>query len=244
MTTGTGTLRTGTSGYQYDHWKKRFYPEDVAKKDWFDFYARRFDSVEINNTFYSLPKAETFEQWRRSAPEGFQYSLKFNRYGSHIKKLKDPDQTIPTFLEMAEKLDSRLGPILVQLPPRWRPNPERLNAFLNEAPRRHRWVIELRDPAWLVDDIYAVLREHGAALCIHDMIDDHPRNLTTDWTYLRFHGNQYAGSYSPQYLSARADWIADQLRQGHDVFAYFNNDEDAHAPHNARDLKRYVDRRL
>ncbi len=244
MATGTGSLRIGTSGYQYDHWKDRFYPEDLPKKDWFGFFAERFDSVEINNTFYSLPKADTFEQWREAAPEGFQYSLKFSRYGSHIKKLKDPDQTIATFLEVAEKLDATLGPILVQLPPRWRPDPERLHRFLQQAPGKHRWAIEVRDPAWLNDDIYAVLREHAAALCIHDMIDDHPRTLTADWTYLRFHGEQYSGSYSPQYLSAQADWIADLLKEGRDVYAYFNNDQDAHAPSNARDLQRYVDRRL
>ena len=244
MATGTGSLRIGTSGYQYDHWQKRFYPEDVPKKDWFDFYAARFDSVEINNTFYSLPQADTFQRWREAAPEGFQYSLKFSRYGSHIKKLKDPDQTIATFLEVARELGPSLGPILVQLPPRWRPDPDRLDAFLRQAPRRHRWVIEVRDPAWLKEDIYAVLRQHSAALCIHDMIKGHPAELTADWTYLRFHGRQYRGSYSPQYLSARADWIAGQLRDGRDVYVYFNNDEDAHAPHNARDLKRYVDRRL
>lgn len=244
MATGTGSLRIGTSGYQYNHWKGRFYPEDVPKKDWFGFYAERFESVEINNTFYNLPKDDTFRQWREAAPEGFQYSLKFSRYGSHIKRLKDPDQTIATFLEVAEHLGPSLGPILVQLPPRWHPDPERLDRFLEEAPRKHRWAIEVRDPGWLIEDIYEVLRAHNAALCIHDMIEDHPRVLTADWTYLRYHGEEYAGNYSPQYLTAQADRLAEMLKDGCDVYAYFNNDQDAHAPHNARDLKRYVDKRL
>ncbi|MBS3805486.1 MAG: DUF72 domain-containing protein, partial [Oleiphilaceae bacterium] len=227
MTHSTGQLRVGTSGYQYKHWTERFYPADLRQKEWFGYYADHFDTVEINNTFYNLPAPETFDHWRQTAPENFEYSLKFSRYGSHIKRLKDAGQTIPTFLEGAERLGTRLGPILVQLPPNWRRDPQRLDDFLNEAPDRHRWAIEVRDPDWLHDDIFRVLRTHRAALCIHDMIEDHPREMTADWVYLRFHGEHYTGSYSNQYLTAEADRIVHSLHEGLDVYAYFNNDEQA-----------------
>ncbi|MFW6066032.1 MAG: DUF72 domain-containing protein, partial [Planctomycetota bacterium] len=94
-----GKFHVGTSGWQYDHWKGRFYPEDIRKKDWFEHYARQFDTVEINNTFYNLPKAETFDKWREQTPEGFLYVLKYSRYGSHLKRLKDPEQHIGMFLD-------------------------------------------------------------------------------------------------------------------------------------------------
>ncbi|EPC03117.1 hypothetical protein L861_22670 [Litchfieldella anticariensis FP35 = DSM 16096] len=240
----TGRLRIGTSGYQYRHWKERFYPTDLPQKAWFDYYAERFDTVEINNTFYNLPKVETFDHWQQSAPEGFEYALKFSRYGTHIKRLKDPEQSIPTFMDVAQWLGNHLGSILVQLPPKWQPQPQCLERFLAKAPSRIRWAFEFRDPLWLNDEVFAVLREHGAALCIHDMIEEHPRELTADWTYLRFHGEQYAGSYSSQFLTAEANRIVALLEEGHDVYAYFNNDEEAHAAHNAQALKRYINDRL
>ena len=235
-----GRLRIGTSGYQYADWQGDFYPADLPQTAWFDHYAEHFDSVELNATFYHLPKAATVDAWRDAAPASFEYALKFSRYGSHIKRLKEPGQSIAHFLERAERLGGRLGPVLVQLPPNWRPRPDRLNAFLAEAPNRYRWTVEVRDPSWLNDEVFAVLREHGAALCLHDMLEDHPRELTTDWTYLRYHGDHYAGRYAYQFLTAEADRIADLLKEGHDVYAYFNNDEKAHAPRNALDLKRYV----
>lgn len=230
----------GTSGYQYDHWQPVFYPEGLAKKKWFNHYAEHFQTVEINNTFYNLPKAETFDRWRERTPQGFRYALKFSRYGTHMKKLKDPAATIGRFLERAEHLKSFLGPILVQLPPRWRVNPERLAAFLDAAPKRCRWTVEFRERDWLCDEIYDVLKSHKAALCIHDMLENHPRVQTADWTYLRFHGDHYSGSYNHQALSAWARWIKDRLAENTDVYAYFNNDDRGYAVQNALDLRRYV----
>lgn len=243
MARKTGRLRIGTSGYQYPHWKERFYPAHLAKKAWFDYYAGQFDTVEINNTFYNLPAAKTFAHWREAAPKGFEYALKFSRYGSHIKRLKDPDEPIGRFLEVAVALGDTLGPILVQLPPHWHANPERLAGFLAAAPKKYRWTIEFRDESWLDEEIFGILEKHGAALCIHDMIDNHPRRLTADWTYLRFHGDHYSGSYSSQFLTAEARRISELLADGIDVHAYFNNDEDAHAAHDALDLRRYVQQR-
>lgn len=236
-----GTLRIGTSGYQYDHWKGVFYPDDLPKKRWFEHYAQSFDTVEINNTFYNLPAEKTFDSWRDEAPESFLYALKFSRFGTHIKKLKDPEDPIERFLERAGKLGSSLGPILVQLPGKWKANPERLAGFLEQAPSEYRWTVELRDESWFNDEVYAVLEQNNAALCLHDMVEDHPERLTADWTYLRYHGEHYAGSYSDDYLAGQADRIRGFLADGHDVYAYFNNDEAGHAVHNALDLRRLVE---
>lgn len=233
-------LRIGTSGYQYDHWKGIFYPQTLPKSRWFRFYAGRFDTVEINNTFYRLPEAEVFESWRKQAPEGFCYALKFSRFATHLKRLKDPKEPLSRFLQRARKLKGALGPILVQLPPRWDIRLDRIEAFLEAAPRNFRWTIEFRDPRWLRREVYQLLGKHNAALCIHDMIDNHPRLVTADWTYYRFHGLHYGGNYSAQVLRRSAQEIRTHLRRDRDVFAYFNNDAQGYAVQNAIDLKNYV----
>jgi uncharacterized protein YecE (DUF72 family) len=235
--------RIGTSGYQYDHWRGVFYAETLSRNAWFSQYASVFDTVEINSTFYGLPRAETFDAWRERAPRGFIYALKFSRYGSHVKRLQAPAETIGVFLERATRLGAYLGPILVQLPPHWNADPARLAAFLEAAPARYRWAVELRDPDWLRPEIFAILRTHDAALCIHDMLPAHPPEVTADWIYLRFHGKHYGGSYSPQFLAAQAARIDRWLAAGLDVFAYFNNDAHGYAVNNARALKRYVENR-
>lgn len=243
MNKGAAEYRIGTSGYQYDHWRGILYDGNLPKKDWFSQYAEVFDTVEINNTFYSLPQGKTFDCWREQAPEGFLYVLKFSRYGSHLKRLKDPSDTIGKFVERASRLGSFLGPILVQLPPNWHADPERLATFLEAASTEYRWAVEFRDTDWLKKEVFDILKSHNTALCIHDMIDHHPVEVTADWIYLRFHGGHYGGSYSHQRLISEAARIDDWLRDGLDVFAYFNNDAHGYAVDNARDLKRYVEKR-
>ncbi len=135
-------------------------------------------------------------------------------------------------------MGAALGPILVQLPPRWKARPDRLARFLEGGAGDIRWAVELRDPSWLREDVYEVLREHNAALCIHDILEEHPLEITADWIYLRYHGPiRYAGSYAPQALEAEARWIGKHLAQGRDVFAFFNNDAAGHAVHNALELR-------
>lgn len=235
-----GMFRVGTSGFHYEHWKGIFYPEDLPKSRWFSHYVRNFDTVELNNTFYRLPSASTFDAWKKQAPKNFCYALKFNRYGSHLLRLKRPRPTIGKFLAVAKRLGEFLGPVLVQLPPRWNVNIPRLESFLAAAPRAIRWAVEFRDSRWLCPEVFAILERHQAALCIHDMIEDHPRTVTATWTYLRYHGEHYGGSYTPQRLAADARWIRKQLASGKDVFAYFNNDAQGYAVRNAADLKRQV----
>lgn len=235
-----GRARIGTSGYQYDHWRGTFYPEELPRARWFEHYARHFDAVEINNTFYRLPSAATFKAWRDAAPRGFLYALKFSRYGSHMKCLKSPAATIAKFVRPASGLKDHLGPILVQLKPRWSVDVDRLRRFL-ERTRGTRWAVEFRDRSWLCGPVFDLLRKHNAALCVHDMLDDHPYEITADWVYLRFHGDHYRGSYSPQFLADLAARIAGHLADGLDVFAFFNNDAEGQAARNALDLKSFLD---
>jgi uncharacterized protein YecE (DUF72 family) len=212
----------------------------MPSKEWFGYYARHFDTVELNNTFYRLPPEGSFDLWRQGAPDGFCFAVKFSRYGTHMLKLKNPAEPIERLLSRAKRLKEHLGPMLVQLPPKWDINVPRLAEFLKAAPRRQRWAIEFRDVRWLTQETYAVLRAHKAALCIHDMIPDHPREITADWVYMRFHGGRYDGNYSDDALSVYAGEIIGHLKSGLDVYAYFNNDLHGHALHNAATLKKLV----
>jgi uncharacterized protein YecE (DUF72 family) len=233
-----GTLRVGTSGWVYRDWRERFYPRRLAVRAWFAHYAMHFDTVEVNNTFYRLPAAGTFVSWAAAAPRGFTFAVKFSRYGSHLRRLRTPRSTIGRFLRRAERLGPHLGPILVQLPPRWGADPERLDAFLAAAPRRHRWAVEFRDPSWLRPAVYRVLARHGAALCLHDHIDDHPPEVTAPWLYFRFHGGGRHGPYGAEGLRPYVGRIRALLRDGLDVFAYFNNDAEGRAIVDALRLRR------
>jgi len=238
-----GKLRIGTSGYQYDHWRGVVYPAEAPVSRWFPSYAAEFDTVEIDSTFYRLPAAATFAAWRGRAPVGFVYAVKFSRFGTHMKKLLDPEGTIGAFMERARELRGTLGPVLVHLPPRWRVNVARLEAFLEVASRYRgvRWAVEVRDGSWLREEVYAVLRRFRAALCLHDMIPAHPRVLTSGWTYLRFHGTAAGravdGAYTDGALRGAARQIRRWLREGIDVYAYFNNDWGGHAVFDAKRLR-------
>ncbi len=231
------TMYIGTSGYQYNHWKGVFYPDDMPEEKWFQYYIRHFDTVEINNTFYNLPSKNTFRRWRGAAPAGFTYVVKYSRYGSHLKKLKDPHAHASRFMDRASCLGETLGAILVQLPPKWKRNTERLDEFLNAAPADVRWVVEFRDESWLCDEVYRALRDHNATLCIHDMIPDHAHEVTSDLVYLRFHGKGYGGSYTEEQLQEAAARIMKHVEQDRSVFAYFNNDAEGWAVRNALRLK-------
>lgn len=244
MSQRTGSVRIGTSGFQYDHWRTVFYPEDVPQSRWLEYYSSRFDTVELNVTFYRLPSLKTFASWRRRAPDNFCYAVKFSKYATHQKKLAEPGETLAAFLAGAEHLEEHLGPILVQLPPYWGVNTERLDAFLELTPKRHRWTVEFRDSSWLNEEVYDVLKRHRAALCIHDKLDRHPWQLTADWTYIRFHGPDGGNrkKYSSQKLLACAHKMARFLADGVDVYAYFNNDLEGHAVEDALTLRRYIEK--
>ncbi len=234
-------VRIGTSGFVYPHWRGVFYPPDVPQRLWLEHYVQHFDTVELNNTFYRLPGAKTFDSWRRRAPAGFSYALKLSGYITHRKRLGDVGESLTAFLSRADRLGELLGPVLVQLPPRWHVNVERLDGFLDRCGRPYRWAVEFRDPSWLCGAVYDVLRAHGAALCVHDLIADHPEEVTADWVYLRFHGaGEPDGCYTKAALRRAADRVRGHLAAGRDVVAYFNNDVGGHALANAAELRRRV----
>ena len=215
------------------------YPHDAPERDWFDHYATMFDTVELNTTFYRLPSVKTVEDWAAQAPPGFVYAVKLGSFGTHRMKLKDAASWLPNHLDRLDRLGPSAGPTLVQLPPHWRRNTQRLDEFLSTAPKSRRWAVEVRDPSWLHDEVYDVLRQHGAALCIHDLLADHPWELTTDWTYVRFHGphaldRPYQGLYGADGLFWMSDRLSTWLSQGKDVYAYFNNDDSGFAARDAR----------
>lgn len=237
-----GEVRVGCSGWVYEEWRGRVYPADAPQRTWFARYAERFDTVELNTTFYRLPSRSTVEHWADQAPEGFVYSPKLGQFCTHRKKLKDPGTWLGNHLDRVRRLGTRLGPNLVQLPPRWRRDVERLDAFLAAAPDDVRWAVELRDRSWLDDDVFECLARHGAALCVHDLLADHPWLRTTSWTYVRFHGphaldRPYEGRYGARRLAAVAARLAEWRDAGTDVWAYFNNDGEAAAVDDAAWLR-------
>ena len=208
----------------------------------FQFYARHFDTVEINNSFYRLPTANTFDTWRESSPRNFLFAVKASRFITHMKKLKEPQSSSEKFFLVAQRLEKKLGPILFQLPPRWKLNTERLASFMEALPPEHKYAFEFRDESWLVPEVYALLRRHNAAFCIHDFADMKiPSEVTAKFAYVRFHGPtsaKYWGEYSDSQLQT---W-ADQMKQWpvSAVYAYFNNDPGGAAVRNALTLKTLV----
>jgi uncharacterized protein YecE (DUF72 family) len=231
----------GCSGWSYEHWKGPFYPEDLPRKKWFSFYAQTFDTVEINNTFYNLPAEKTFQSWADKAGPDFVYSVKANRYITHVKRLKDVEEALPRFLERARLLERHLGPVLYQLPPNWRCDIRRLDAFLRQLPDDLIHVFEFRDQRWLNENVFALLKEKGASLCVHDMGDMRvPRMAIGQVAYVRFHGHagKYAGKYPEQSLRPWADWLKSEADRKRDIYAYFNNDESAYAIQDALTLRR------
>ena len=237
-----GRAHVGCSGWNYKDWRGLVYPSELPVRRWFEHYATLFDTVEINNTFYRLPPVSTVEQWAAQAPDGFVYAVKLGQFGSHRMKLRDAAGWLPNHVDRAERLGGSLGPTLVQLPPRWKRDAERLDEFLTVTPSRMRWAVELRDPSWVHDDVFEVLRRHGAALCIHDLLPVLPWELTADWTYVRFHGPQplerkYRGRYTGRRLWRVADRLTEVLDRGGDLYAYFNNDFRGDAVHDATWLR-------
>lgn len=233
-----GTIRIGTSGWHYAGWKNVFYPPGLPTGRWLEHYAQTFDTVEINNSFHNMPRPETMNSWRDQTPPGFTFAVKANRYITHLRKLKGPYETLTQFLELADRLKSRLGPILYQLPPHWKQNLERLAGFAEQLPSKYTHVVEFRERDWLGAETYALMERNGLALCVHDLIARHPRRVTGPIAYVRFHGthHDYSGGYSRSRLQGWAKWIR-EVAATVDVYAYFNNDIKGHAVRNALTLR-------
>ena len=233
-------IRIGTSGWYYDHWQGTFYPPDLPKRRWLEYYAEHFDTVELNNTFYHLPKEKTLQRWHELAPEGFLYAVKASRYITHIKKLSDAAESLQLFFKRAGLLKNALGPVLYQLPPSLHKDLERLETFIRLLPKKPAAVFEFRHQSWYGDDTFELLNKLGVGFCVHDLSgNESPRVVTGDIVYVRFHGTsgRYAGDYPESQLEDWAKWIRDQAQNARAIYAYFNNDAQAHAIKNAKQLR-------
>jgi len=238
--------RIGTSGWHYAHWGRGvFYPAELKRADWLGYFARSFNTVEINNTFYQLPREETFQKWREATLEGFRFALKASRFITHIKRLKEPEKTISNFLSRAGLLRNRLGPVLFQLPPTLKCDLDRLARTLDYLSSQDmvpelEAVFEFRHPSWLCDRTFEILEGHGASLCLSDM-ETCPVTapLRFGFVYARRHGpsGAYAGCYSERHTRKDAERVEDWLREGRAGYMYFNNDVEGFAVKNALRLK-------
>jgi len=233
-----------TSGFSYPHWGKGiFYPQDLPQRDWFSYYVKQFDTVELNVSFYRLPKKETFVGWRKKAGSKFVFSVKGSRYITHIKRLKNCQKPVKKFFQNASGIKNKKDVVLWQLPPRFRANIERLNEFLKILPNGWRHAFEFREKSWLDEEAYKVLKKYNAAI----VFQDNPgwpitEEVTTDFIYLRFHGKThlYSSCYTEKELKNWAKKIRRWIKKDLDVYAYFNNDALGYAIENTRDLEKIL----
>ncbi|MBW1740927.1 MAG: DUF72 domain-containing protein [Deltaproteobacteria bacterium] len=231
-------IRIGTSGWSYPHWQERFYPADWPKSRWLEYYTEHFDTVELNATFYQLPKPKTFENWKARTPDHFLWALKANKYITHTKRLKKPDEPLERFYTAASGLKEKLGPILFQLPPSLSFDEREFEAFCQSLDPYQRHTLEVRHPSWINDRLFAILKKYNLAFCIADTAGRYPyyEVVTADFVYIRLHGSKklYASDYSEEELQA---WAQKIKEWGKDVYLYFDNDFEGYAVKNAKRLK-------
>lgn len=227
------TAYVGTSGWQYRHWRGGFYPVGLPGSRWLTHYAERFPTVEVNASFYRLPRRETVEGWARTVPAGFVLTFKASRYVTHIRRLRDCAEPLARMWDVFTGAGPALGPVLFQLPPTLRADEHLLRGFIGSLPPGMRAAFEFRHPSWFTPAVFDALGGHEAAL-VHA---DHPGTRAEvpaigGWSYLRFHQGARTGTgYRRSKLRRYADAVA--ATPGRDVFAYFNNDADGAAPRDA-----------
>jgi uncharacterized protein YecE (DUF72 family) len=232
-------IHIGTSGWHYEHWRGPFYPAAMPPRNFLGFYAKHFETAEINSTFYGLPDRDVLTTWTELVPSDFVFAVKGSRYITHMKKLKEPERTTGKFLERIEALGDKKGPILFQLPPKWGLDIGRLRSFLDALPKDERYAFEFRDPDWFGNETEELLAKKGAAFCIYDFDErQSPDSVTADFVYIRLHGpdGAYQGNYSEDSLSRWAKRISSWEKEGKEVFCYFDNDENGYAAQNASTL--------
>jgi len=233
----------GTSGWSYNHWHGRFYPSELDRGGWLDYFAQHFNTVEVNMTFYRLPSPGLLKGWYQKTPPAFKFSLKGSRLITHIKKLKATEELVKGFYRLAETLQEKLGCVLWQMPPSLKLNLELLEGFLRQLPRSCPNVIEFRHKSWYVEEVYQLLKEYQTAFCIVSAPRLPADTITTSPTaYVRFHGvdSWYRYHYSDQELAQWAERIKGLPAE--DCFVYFNNDFQAYAVKNAISLRQLLPR--
>jgi uncharacterized protein YecE (DUF72 family) len=235
----------GTSGWHYDDWRGRFYPEKLPKAKWLEFYAQHFSTLELNNSFYHLPTEKAFKNWYDESPDDFIFAVKVSRFITHIKRLKDCDEAVDNFMSRAVILKEKLGPLLYQLPPGLHRDDDRLKSFLKMLPRGIRHVIEFRHKSWFEEDVFGILRKYNVGFCVFDMPKlMSPVTATAEFAYIRFHGSGslYSSRYSDKEM---ADWskkIKRLTKKLKTVYIYFNNDVAGYAIENARTIRDYLEK--
>ena len=236
-----GHIHIGTSGWHYKHWRGPFYPEKLPPDKWLRYYSEHLSSVEINNSFYRLPRAETVMNWREQTPPDFIFAVKAWRLITHLKRLKQPEAALAMFFQVIENFREKLGPILFQLPPHWNCNTERLRAFLGGLPKKHRYTFEFRNSSWHTPEIYAMLEQHRAAFCLYQLAGFmSPLISTANFVYVRLHGpteKKYQGDYPAEMLQEWAQRARSWRDEGKDVYIYFDNDQAGFAVKNAMTLQ-------
>lgn len=238
-----GRCWIGTSGWSYRHWRGPFYPKGLKQADELGFYAGRFGTVEVNGTFYRLIAPETLRKWCEQTPAGFVFACKGSRYLTHMKRLKEQGAGVRRLFERLEALEGRFGPVVFQLPDRFKPDLERLAGFIDALPKAHRYAFEFRDPAWFEPAVLDLLRRRDVALCLYEIAGRQaPLEVTADFVYIRLHGPgaAYQGSYGDAQLADWARRMRGWTAEGRDVYCYFDNDEQAFAPANASRLRAIV----
>lgn len=229
----------GTSGWHYKHWKGVFYPKELTDSDQLSFYTQWFNTVEINNSFYRQPSESTFKKWKEQSPAGFLFSVKANRFITHLKKLHEAAAYTTNFVHLSALLGKKLGPFLFQLPPSWKLNLTRLSDFVNMLPKGYRYVFEFRNAEWYVTEVYEILRQHNCAFCIYELAGHQsPMEITADFVYVRLHGpgGKYEGKYTSTVLAKWAEQCRTWQQAKKNVFFYFDNDEKGYAVDNAHTL--------
>ncbi len=219
-------VRIGTSGFAYDEWKGSFYPEKIAAKDMLKYYAERFPTVEINNTFYRLPKEDVVKGWAGQVPDGFTFVVKASQRITHFARLKECTELLGYLFRVVSALDSKLGPLLFQLPPNFKKDVPRLAAFFDAMPERRRVAFEFRHGSWFDEETFDLLRRHGAALCVADTGEEPvaPLVATTDWGYLRLRREDFTDS-------ELAEWATKILAQPwQEAFVFLKHEEEGKGP--------------
>jgi len=236
----------GTSGWVYKEWANDFY-KDLKPKEHFPYYITQFPTVEINATFYRLPQLSMVHGWQKKAPKGFIFAVKGSRFITHIKRLNNLERSVGNFMRRIRPLKEKLGPLLWQLPPNFKPDRPRLESFLKRLPASYRHALEFRHPDWFTANTFELLRKHGvASVSMSSMRMPMNFEVTADFVYIRFHG--LAGGphhdYTREEMLPWARHIRKQADAGKDVFVYFNNDLNVRAPKNAKLLMEMCGKRV
>lgn len=232
----------GTSGFSYLHWVGKFYSEDLLQSKWLEFYIQNFNTVELNNTFYRLPDEKVFKSWYERSPKNFIFAVKVNRYITGIKRLKDIDSSLTLFLKRVEILKEKLGPLLFQFPPNFKINLSRLENLLKLLPKSFLYSFEFRHPSWYDEKIYQILEKNNVSFCIADWPIDIIPKVTSNFLYIRRHGaNSKTGPYGGDYTKSQLKNDAEYIKKNNkDTYVYFNNDANAYAVKNAKELIQFL----